>query len=358
MAQVDSFIPIRAALDGSEARPVAVGLPVVGARSVSELVLAGLKIILERGHEVGGERPSLEVLNQGLCLEEPRDRIFTVEGSSFNIAVAIARFVWNVAGSSDLAAIAAYEPRAREYSDDGKTLPGSDAGARLLGPTTGVNQLAGMVARIREDTDTRRATAVVWRPEDAVRQSRDIPCALAMTCHVRGGALLTTMTMRSNNALRLLPYNLFEFTLLAELVAVEAGIALGSYWHTAQSLHVFEPEVDLAASYVEAGVDVHDAGPMAPMPSDPQPAEQIAILVELEAQLRHAAATKRWDAIADLIRQADATLHDFWFELFAVLALFLTAREGTAGCLDVDGLSGRMTPAIRNAVLSKVVRRH
>jgi thymidylate synthase len=357
MTQIDSCTQTEEAPAVTTEGAVAIGLPVLARGDGSELVLAALKLISDRGHRVGGERPFRELLNQNLSLESPRSRILLVEGSSFNIGVAVARFVWNMAGSSDLAAIAAYEPRARDYSDDGVTLPGSNVGARLLGSGDGLDQIEGIAARIRDDVNTRRGSAVVWRPEDAIRESRDIPCATALTCHVRAGALITTMTMRSNNALRLLPYNLFEFTMLAELISVEAGVKLGPYWHTAQSLHVFEPELVLSEKLVEAGADrVHDAR-MAAMPSDPAPRSQIALLVDLEAQLRQAAGSGAWKDVAALVRRADACLHDYWFELFSVLAMFSTARGNASDSLDVDALLGRMTPAVRAAVLSTIVGR-
>ncbi len=106
-------------------------------------------------------------------------------------------------------------------------MPGSNYGMRLFQPKPNLNQIDGVIKRLQKDRAMRRAAMVVWIPEDAVRESKDIPCAFGSFCVIRDGHLVFITVMRSNNALILLPYNAFEFTLFAEIIATEAGVKLG-----------------------------------------------------------------------------------------------------------------------------------
>jgi hypothetical protein len=324
-----------------------VGLPSLTADSASELIPAAIRRVLGDGHHNGGARPSREVLNQQLCQRDPRRRVFAASASSFNVAVAVARFVWHLAGNSQLSAIAFYEPRANLFSDDGRVLPGSNSGARLLGEGADRDQICGIVARLRADASSRRGMAVIWRPDDAVRESRDIPCSLALACHLRGGELLTTVTMRSNNALRLLPYNLFEYTMLAELIAAELDVELGPYWHNVSSLHIFDSEAGVAEAVSSAP---HPAGVVAAMPAIPRgkgALELATALTHSEAQLRTAVVAKDWPALREAIDRAKAQLHPYWLGLFSVLCLFATARAQATHEIDSEALLPSIPEALR-----------
>ncbi len=331
--------------------PLSVGRPSLAAESAAELVPAAIDSVLKRGHRVGGARPFLEILNQQLCQRDPRRRVFASAASSFNVAVAVARFVWHVGGNSKLSAIAFYEPRARLFSDDGEVLPGSNSGARLFGGGSGVDQIRGIVSRLREDASSRRGAAVAWRPEDAVRQSRDIPCTMAMTCHLRGGELITTVSMRSNNAVRLLPYNLFEYTMLAELIAGELDVDLGPYWHSASSLHVFEDEIDSSRAIASSPSEQsNSATPMPPMPRGEGALDQVAKLVNFEALLRAAVVDKNWRALTETIERAESNLPSYWFGLFCVLSIFATARAQAAERIEFDALLARTPSPLRETL--------
>ena len=287
-----------------------------------------------------GARPFFELLNQQMTMADPRRRVLAAAGASFNPAVAVARFVWHLAASSQLASIAFYEPRAAQFSDDGEVLPGSNYGARLFGGESGIDQIAGVVERLREDASSRRAAAVIWRPEDAVRKSRDIPCASGITCHLRGGQLLTTVTMRSNNALRLLPYNLFEFSLLAELIAAELEVEAGPYWHIASSLHVYEDEIEAARS-VSSPETARDL-PMPSIPPGEGALERAGALVRWESQMREVFASEDWGSLADLVDRAEEELDPYWLGLFCVLVLLCAGRRDVLDRLNREALLARI----------------
>jgi hypothetical protein len=313
-------------------------------------VIAAAAAVLETGHRTAQTR---ELLHQQLVLEDPRDRLLRSPRASFDPVVAIARLAWALGGSDRLADIAVYEPRAGNYSDDGLQIPGSSFGARLR--DTGVDQLAAVIERLREDRETRRAAAVVWRPHDAVRASRDISCAFGMFFHVRDDTLVASTTMRSNNAVRLLPYNLFEFTMLAELVAAEVGATLGPYVHGAASLHVFAKDESYARELIKghrAAAPGADAMPS--MPSTPSPLAQARALARMEAQLQRDPWRLTHVDIDLILDDARKRLEPYWLDLYLVLVAHLLSRAGRPR--EAKEVAALLTARFRSAVEARLQR--
>ncbi|HVT19057.1 MAG TPA: thymidylate synthase [Thermoanaerobaculia bacterium] len=247
-----------------------------------------------------------------------------------NITTAIARFVWMVAGSDRLEDIAFYEPMVRRYTDNNISVPGSSYGMRLFQPRPGVNQIEGVTQRLSADKTSRRAAAVIWSPDDAVRESRDIPCAFGVFFHVRANKLISTLVMRSNNAVTLLPFNVFEFSLLGEMIARSVGADLGPFVYTAVSMHVFDRDrtraEEIIAAYDTTKVITKV---MPPMPSDPPPIEQANRLAQLEAKMRHSHANFTEATTQSLLSEATDYLDSYWLAFYRVLLshAFLKAHQ-------------------------------
>jgi Thymidylate synthase len=299
-----------------------------------------LRALIDRGQEVGagrGRGSSREILDFTVELTDVRDRIPSNPAASFDLTVAVARFVWMVSGDDRLADISFYEKAVTKFSDNQISVPGSNYGTRLFQPRPGLNQIEGVIGRLQEDRDTRRAAAVVWAPEDALREgpdrqrSKDIPCAFGLMFHVRDEVLQTQLKMRSNNAFLLLPVNLFEFGLLAELVAAETGSRLGSLRNNAASMHVYDGEI---ARWQPAGAldpGAVDRVPMLPMPTNGA-IDQAYRLARKEAQLRHELHLIAREGASALEARAEG-LDQWWAGLYRLLlshALVKVGRYKTA----------------------------
>lgn len=284
---------------------------------------------------LGGQRvstpkdTSFELLNYTTGMSNPRGRIITHPERPLNVVSALARFTWLFGGNNRLEDIAFYEPKVRAYSDNGLTVPGSSYGHRLFDSRPGLNQIAGVIARLRTNPLSRQAASVVWLPEDAVRESVDIPCTFGMFFHVREDAddlrrLTMTTVMRSNNAFRIMPYNLFEFSMLQEIVAASLNLPLGDYMHWAASMHVYVNDQEMPHTEQIARVGPSVSIIMPPMTGD-NAFNQAAQLARYEAQLRHTYTHTQFD---EVVSKANSYLDWYWYGLFSVLALWNTAKRG------------------------------
>jgi hypothetical protein len=292
--------------------------------TAQELWAGALGDVVRDGEAVPGHRPTHELLGHTLVFNNVRRRVLTHPVRRLNIMVAVARFVWMMAGSDRFADIFFYESKVENFTDDGVIIPGSDYGARLRATPPGLDQVRGAIERLKPnaghpDEHLRRAMNVIWRPEDAVRPSNDIPCAALIGYLPRDGKLEVELVLRSSNAVLLLPFNLFEFSLLAETVAVSAGLEPGAFSVHAMSLHVYDEPRQRGIAETVAGSPAADVPAMPPMPAD-EPLTQLNHLIRLEAGLRHDGADVA-TANLSVLRERAEPLNEYWRPFFEILLI-------------------------------------
>jgi thymidylate synthase len=301
------------------------GAPVVS-RDANTLIRQVLQDVIVLGDDhianVHGHHPGQgfrELMNCSAILADPRDRLFSsgADQSLMNPGLAVARFFFMLSGSDRLEDIAFYSNGARRFTDDGLTMPGSSYGHRIFCPEAGVNQFEAAASLMGMRPNTRRAAIAIYQPLDCGRPSNDIPCSMGMVFSPRGRRLHATVLMRANNALRLLCYNIFEFTLLMEFMAAQTGQDLGTYHHFAVSMHILES--DLPAARRVIGETVR-AIPMPPMPR--VDGEFRARLVREELRLRQRVPFLTSAKLAGVVRELASEYQPYWADLLIALALY------------------------------------
>jgi len=288
--------------------------------TVAHLFSEGDKLMGGKSKSIGSEEETREILNFTLTVNNSRDRLVKSDYSRFSPIGAISRFIWMMGANNRISDVMFYWGKnVRKFSDDSFTMPGSNYGARMLTPRPGLNQITAIIKRLKEVPSTRRATISIFHPEDAVRESSDIPCALAIGYHVRGRKLHTTVIMRSSNAFFLLPFNLFEFSLLSEVVASEVGVELGSITVNAMSMHIYERDKLLTEKLIEEEFTDNNRLLMSPMPKDIDNLEEIRKLVNLEADVRHASMGITEQNIYEWIARGKNEMHTYWHQFYLVI---------------------------------------
>ena len=263
----------------------------------------------------GADRSSKEILNYGFRLTDALSRLTLNAHSRFSAVEAIARFVWMMGANDRLADIAFYSPNAKSFSDDGILVPGSSYGHRIFSAAPGIDQFKATIEGLRSDPLSRRAAVSVYQAEDAIRKnSGDVPCTFGFVFHVRDEKLHATVMMRSNNAHLLLPYNLFEFSLLAEVLASELGVGLGSIYYTAASMHLYAQDFSIAEQACRE--------PILPLQMAPMPTNSLSSvqdLVKIEARLRQEAVSD--EKLLALVTEGQESLPPYWTQFLYILAL-------------------------------------
>lgn len=237
-----------------------------------------------------------ELLFPSFTLNDPRNRLITSPAREVNWGFAVGELCWYVRGDDDLETMLYYNKRAAQFSDDGATL-NSAYGKRLFDDEyldswtqrTYTSQWEMVLKELKADPDSRRAVMHINQPKDLLKAttkgSKDVPCTLSMQLFIRNKRLHMHVIMRSNDLAWGTPYDVFSFTCMQEIflrLLQAEGVAvddLGSYHHTAGSLHLYERHYEMARS-IEG--ETLETDPMKPFGVD----ELEHLAYELEPQIR------------------------------------------------------------------------
>ncbi|CBN58807.1 MULTISPECIES: thymidylate synthase [Kamptonema] len=263
-------------------------------------------------------RINREFLNIQSILTNPRDRLFNsqIKPEIFNPSLAVAKFFYLLSGSNQIEDIAFYSNGARRYTDDGIIMPGAH-GSRIFYPVVGIDQFEASAHLIREKKSSKRVTLAIYQPNDCGRKSQDIPCIVSIIFSPRNGKLHTTAYMRANDVYRILCYDLFELTMLAEFMAAYTDIELGYYYHIVTSMHLRGSD-DISEAPKLVTEDVFSKS----MPSMPKITAGCRLsLVQQEAGIRKKVGFFSISQIYNMIDKITQNNHPYWSDLLITLAI-------------------------------------
>lgn len=267
------------------------------------------------------DRPFIELQGGGFRLQDPRSRQLNSGPRQPNAAFAAANFIFTLAGGHEPEMISAYNARGQQFTEDSSRFEAA-FGARLFSPG---HQLAYASKKLRSDRMSRRATALIYNPDDTLLDRRDTPCAIALQFMIRHDRLDTVCFMRSQSAAMVMPYDVFLFTMIQEWLATELGIETGTYTHIAASLHLYEEDRPLAEQAV-----CMPNGPTISMPPMTSAGHSVATsLIETERCLR----------LAGREPLKERPLDEYWLSFMDPIraAYSIPGTLGNASALHSDG---------------------
>lgn len=147
---------------------------------------------------------------------------------------------WITSGSPLVEDIAPYCKHISQFSDDGYIFNGA------YGPLI-ESQTNFVVNTLARDRSSRQAVLTIWTPNPT--RSKDHRCTVSMQFIVRDDTLHLMVYMRSSDVWLGLPYDMFNFSMVALKVACllteETGrpCVLGSGMITAGSLHIYTRDI-------------------------------------------------------------------------------------------------------------------
>ena len=217
--------------------------------------------------------------------------------------------LWYLAKSNDLEFISYYLDQYRDESEDGVTVYGA-YGPRLFNKR-GIDQVRNVLELLGRHSATRRAVIQLFDADDLAAPHKEIPCTCTLQFMVRDGRLELATSMRSNDAFKGLPHDVFSFTMIQEIVARILGHQLGVYAHFVGSLHLYDTDLRTAKQYLDEGWQPTQfvAMPMMP-PGDPRPS--IAKVLAAEAAIREGR------PLDDFVEE----LPPYWRNLVRLLEIF------------------------------------
>lgn len=108
------------------------------------------------------------------------------------------------------------------------------------------DQLAEVIAQLRDNRETRQAVLQMWSANHDLKSTVAKPCNLSVMFRIRNNSTLDmTVSNRSNDVLfGLYGANAVHFAILHEYVAAMTGALLGTYYHWSNDFHIYTAEYD------------------------------------------------------------------------------------------------------------------
>ncbi len=105
------------------------------------------------------------------------------------------------------------------------------------------NQLGKVISMLKENPETRQATISIYDGKEIHKYDHDTPCTYAVQFTVLDGKLNMSVVMRSNDLWYGFCNDQYQFSNLQMLVARETGYRMGTYYHFAHNLHLYNDKL-------------------------------------------------------------------------------------------------------------------
>ena len=214
-----------------------------------------LSRLLTSGEAINPRGVWTRELPQQTIMVDMRRPVIVDNIRKLNYRFMAAEAFWILSGDDRTATIVPYNKAIAQFSDDGETFFGA-YGPRIH------EQLDYVVEKLLADPTTRQAGLTTWRPSPPA--TKDVPCTVAMFFSIRRDELQAHVFMRSSDIWLGVPYDVFNFSMLAHLICarlnerkpVEKHTAPGILYLTAASSHLYETNVEGARSVLAAASSV------------------------------------------------------------------------------------------------------
>jgi thymidylate synthase len=217
--------------------------------TANEIWLQALSLLTSSSAAIAEGRggPTREVLHVTCNVRNPLQHWVIGRTPAINPAYAIADVVWIVNGREDSHFVNFWNSQLPKFAGTAAKYDG--AYGNRLRKHFGIDQIRRVCDALSSDSTNRQAVLQLWDPvvdlPDSLGRpaSPDVPCNICALLKVRNNKLEWTQIMRSNDLVLGLPYDFVEFTFLHEIVAGFLGVSLGEYCHFADSLHMYQRDV-------------------------------------------------------------------------------------------------------------------
>ncbi len=188
-----------------------------------------------------------EVLGYTFTLTRPRARVIQAPARRWSFPLAIGEFCWHISASNDVRSLEYYAPRWQKFAAKDQTIRGSCYGRRIFYPdASGNSRWEKLIDLLEHDPSSRRGVIDLCDSHVLSPDELDVSCTSTLQMLAREGRLHLIVQMRSNDVVWGLPYDIFLFTMLQEMLALRLGLGLGVYIHSVGSLHLYEKHFKLA----------------------------------------------------------------------------------------------------------------
>jgi thymidylate synthase len=197
------------------------------------------KIILE-GTPFGDTKA---LFNIGFYINDPQERRITNTERKWSEEYAEAEWKWYLSGSPSVKRLGEIYGKVPAIWDRMATGP-----SRLVNSNYGyqwkrANQLNNVIEMLKKNPETRQAAISIYDAKEMSKYSKDTPCTYAVQFTILNNKLDMSVVMRSNDLWYGFCNDQYQFSKLQEIVAEKIGREIGTYYHFAHNLHLYNDKL-------------------------------------------------------------------------------------------------------------------
>tara|TARA_R100001244_G_scaffold131402_1_gene104605 strand:+ start:917 stop:1561 length:645 start_codon:yes stop_codon:yes gene_type:complete len=179
------------------------------------------------------------LFNIGFYIRNPSDRKITNAERKWSEEYAEAEWKWYLSGDSSVKRLGEIYGKIPAIWDKMAVGPSKLVNSNYGYQWKRAQQLDNIINMLRENPDTRQAAISIYDAKEMSKYSKDTPCTYAIQFTILDDKLDMTVVMRSNDLWYGFCNDQYQFSKLQEMVAKELGREMGTYFHFAHNLHLY-----------------------------------------------------------------------------------------------------------------------
>jgi len=195
--------------------------------------------IITNGIEFAGTKA---LFNIGFTIEDPTNKVITNKERNWNEEYAAAEWAWYLSG----------DPRIETLGELYGKIPA--IWKRMADENGEVNsnygyqwkrhdQLENVINMLKQNPNTRQAAISIYDGKAIHQYAYDTPCTYAVQFTIVQSKLYMSVYMRSNDLWYGFCNDQYQFASLQEMVAERLNLPVGTYYHHAHNLHLYNDKI-------------------------------------------------------------------------------------------------------------------
>ena len=178
------------------------------------------------------------LFNVGFTIENPMDNHINCEQRNWKQDYAEAEWQWYLSGDRNIKKLGELYGKVPEIWKRMSDKNG-DVNSNYGWQWQRNKQLARVIDMLRNNNNTRQAAISIYDAKEMKSYEHDTPCTYAVQFTIVDNKLNMCVAMRSNDLWYGFCNDQYCFSMLQQLVARELNIPVGTYFHFAHNLHLY-----------------------------------------------------------------------------------------------------------------------
>ena len=195
--------------------------------------------IIREGVEFGDTKA---LFNVGFYIENPLDNAIENKERKWNPVYAEAEWQWYLSGDRNIAKLGELYGKVPEIWKF-MAFPNGNVNSNYGWQWRRNDQIDYVVNLLRNEPETRQATISIYDGKEHDTFAFDTPCTYAVQFTIVNNRLNMCVVMRSNDLWYGFCNDQYCFSRMQEMVCNELNIELGTYYHFAHNMHLYNDKI-------------------------------------------------------------------------------------------------------------------